>query len=320
MTRRADPAACALLLLLASCSGRQSALVPFGEDARSIRDMTVVLSAGALAIIVVVAALIVIAIRARPGQLDHVGGSRLILWGGAVVPALVLGALLLWALPTMRPRAAAPGDLRIAVQGEQFWWRMTYRPAGLPPLDDANELRLPAGRTVVLDVTAQDVVHSLWVPGLAGKMDMIPGRTNRLVVRASKPGRYRGQCAEFCGLSHALMAFDVVVMEPRAFDAWLAAARRPPPGGGEDAGFLRHGCGGCHTIRGTQATGRIGPDLSRFGAHGSAAAGTLPVTEEAVARFIRTPSAIKPGARMPAFETLTRAEARAIARYLMSLQ
>jgi cytochrome c oxidase subunit 2 len=136
-------------------------------------------------------------------------------------------------------------------------------------LSSANEIRVPVGRTVVLELMAEDVIHSFWIPGLAGNMDMIPGRTNRLVVKAEKPGRYRGVCAEFCGLSHALMAFDVIAMEPAAFDRWLADARAvvPLPAIATPgcALFDAQGCGACHTIRGTPHVGTIGPDLSRFG-------------------------------------------------------
>jgi cytochrome c oxidase subunit 2 len=305
-------------LLPAACSGRQSALAPFAQDAHDVRHTTILLTVGAAIIFVSVIALLVVAIRTRSGRVGLAGGMRLILWGGAIIPTIVLGALLIYALPTMRPRPAADGDLHVTVRGEQFWWRVQYRPSGGgAPVEEANELRLPVGRTVALDLTAQDVIHSFWVPGLAGKMDMIPGRTNRLVVRADRPGRYRGVCAEFCGLSHALMAFDVVAMPPREFDAWLARAARPVVAGGGEA-FARHGCGGCHAIRGTGQSGTIGPDLTHFGARASIGAGTLPMNRAALVRFIRTPAAVKPGARMPAFEHVPAAEIDAIADYLLS--
>lgn len=139
---------------------------------------------------------------------------RIVLWLGGIIPTVVLLGLLAYSLPYMRPRPASPADLTIAVDGEQFWWRVAYAPPGRPPVLSANEIRIPTGRTVAFRLSGGDVVHSFWIPGLAGKMDMIPGRINSLVVRADKPGRYRGQCAEFCGLSHALMAFDVIAMPP----------------------------------------------------------------------------------------------------------
>ena len=248
---------------------------------------------------------------------------RLLLWLGAVFPAVVLLALLLAALPQMKPLPATAEDMTIAVEGRQFWWRMTYDDKGGQKVTSANELRLPAGRTVELLLTAGDVLHSFWVPGLAGKMDMIPGRTNRLVVRAEEPGVYRGQCTEFCGLGHAVMAFDVIVMEPAAFDRWLAALALPAdPRAGEMAGarlFAQQGCGGCHRVAGTEADGTIGPNLTHFGARTSFAAGILPQDRETIARFIRNPQRYKPGATMPAFVGTTPDEALAIADYLKAL-
>jgi cytochrome c oxidase subunit 2 len=267
------------------------------------------------------------AVRARAGALTHDRGMRLVLWLGGVVPTVVLLSLLVWSLPYMKPRPVGPADLVIAVEGEQFWWRIVYRPSGAAAVESANEVRIPVGRTVAFRLTAADVVHSFWIPGLAGKMDMIPGRTNTLVVRADRAGRYRGQCAEFCGLSHALMAMDVVAMEPGAFDAWLARQRRPAaaPGSDGDAGaalFAANGCNGCHAIRGTAAAtaGAIGPDLTHFGARTTLAAGILPMTTANVAAFVKRPQATKPGVRMPAFPQLSDDEAIAIARYLRGLR
>jgi cytochrome c oxidase subunit 2 len=224
----------------------------------------------------------------------------------------------------MRPRETAPGDLTIRVEGEQFWWRVAYGASRAGPgLVSANEIRLPVGRTVILELGAQDVIHSFWIPGLAGKMDMIPGRTNRLVVRAEKAGRFRGVCAEFCGLSHALMAFDVIAMNPADFDAWLAGARGAGKGLVPSRGqslFDAHGCGACHAIRGTAHHAAIGPDLSRFGQRRTLGAGILPPTTANIAAFIRAPQIAKPGARMPAYPQLSEQEAIAIAHYLEGLK
>jgi len=153
-------------------------------------------------------------------------------------------------------------------------------------------------------------------------MDMVPGRTNTLVVHTTRAGRFRGQCAEFCGLSHALMAFDVIAMEPAAFDAWLAAERRPVTTAAAAGArlFDAHGCGGCHAVRGTGAAGAIGPDLTHLGARQFVGAGTLPNTVDNIDRFIRDTRAIKPAARMPSFATLPREETMAIATWLGSLR
>lgn len=314
-----------LILALGGCNAHQSTFAVFGADARSIRTIAIVLTVGAVLILLATTALYVRAIRAPEGTINHRQGMKLVLWLGAIGPTIILTALLLFALPAMRPRTANPGDLVIRVEGEQFWWRVAYAvPGGAKPLMSANEVRLPVGRTVVFELTASDVVHSFWVPGLGGKMDMIPGRTNQLVVKAEKAGRFRGVCAEFCGLSHALMAFDVIAMEPAEFDAWLAQARAvvPPPAIATPGRTLfdRHGCGGCHAIRFTPHAGAIGPDLTRFGERATLGAGILPPTIDNIAAFIRTPKAAKPGARMPAYPQLSEADARAIALYLKALR
>ncbi len=299
-------------------ASRQSVFAPFGDEASRVLTTFGWMTLAAAIILVSVLALSVLAIRRRGGTLSHAQGMRMILWLGAVIPSAVLLALLVATLPTMRPMPVTPADLRIDVTGEQFWWRVAYRPAGAAPLVSANELRIPVGRTVEFRLGAGDVLHSFWIPGLAGKVDMIPGRTNRLVVRATRAGRYRGQCAEFCGLSHALMAFDVVAMEPAAFDAWLARERRPATVG--STAFTANGCGGCHAVRGTDARGTIGPDLTHVGARESLGAGTKPMTLGHLTRFIRDAPAVKPGARMPAYPQMTDAEAQDIARYLKGLR
>lgn len=302
-------------LLLAGCNKHQSTLAPFGLEARSTLTMTMVLVIGALVITAGVAGVFIMAVRAPEGRLDHAGGMRMVLWLGAIVPTVVLTALLLWALPAMRPLPDASQNLRIHVEGEQFWWRIRYKPQGQPRLMSANEVRIPVGRTVVFELTATDVIHSFWIPGLAGKMDMIPGRTNRLVVKADKTGTYRGVCAEFCGLSHALMAFEVIAMEPAAFDAWLAASHEPPirTQGRGAALFATSGCNACHSLNDGEG---IGPDLTRFGERRTLGAGILPPTVENTAAFIRDPHRFKPGARMPSYAAMSEADALAIARWL----
>jgi cytochrome c oxidase subunit 2 len=260
--------------------------------------------------------------RAPEGRLTHQGGMKLVLWLGGIGPSILLLGLLVYALPAMRPIPVANADLRIGVDGEQFWWRVRYAPPGGSVVEAANELRLPVGRTVELSLRSPDVIHSFWVPGLAGKMDMIPGRTNRLVVRATKAGTYRGVCAEFCGLGHALMAFDVVAMEPAAFERWLAAQARPatPTASPGARLFASYGCSGCHSVRGIGPVARIGPDLTHFGSRPTLAAGILPMTHANIAGFVRDPGKTKPGVRMPAFPQMSAAEADQIASYLQGLK
>lgn len=261
-------AAIATAIALAGCNMHQSTLAPFGADAVDIRRLFLLMLVGAVVIATGLALLMRHAVRAREGALTHQKGMRVVLWLGGVIPTVVLLGLLVYSLPYMKPRPVGPADMRIAVEGEQFWWRVTYRPPGGGAVETANEVRIPVGRTVAFRLTAADVVHSFWIPGLGGKMDMIPGRTNTLVVRADKAGRYRGQCAEFCGLSHALMALDVVAMEPAAFDAWLAAQRRPAAAvaTAADPGarlFAANGCTACHVVGSGSARG-IGPRPHAF--------------------------------------------------------
>ncbi len=301
-------------------SGRQSAFTTFGTEAAWLAGLTGWMVLGAVVIAAALAALMYTAGRSREGALTHKQGMRLVLWAGGVVPTIVLLTLLVSTLPAMRPISVKPGDLRVMVEGEQFWWRVQYRPAGRTPVDAANELRIPVGRNVELLLEAGDVLHSFWVPGLAGKMDMVPGRTNKLVVHATRAGRFRGQCAEFCGLSHALMAFDVVAMEPAAFDAWLAAQRTPALVAGAGARlFAANGCGGCHQVRGL-SDGTIGPDLTHLGARATMAAGMQKLTHANLVRFIKHAPDVKPGARMPAYPQMTNDDAATIARWLEQLQ
>ena len=307
--------------LLGGCEGIQSTFSAFGAEAESIRSLTLGMAIAAAVITLGVLWLAWHAVRAPAGRLDHRGGMRVILWFGAIGPTLLLTVLLVLSLPEMVPLSAAAGDLRIAVDGEQFWWRVRYHPTDSEPAETANEIRVPVGRTVVFALASPDVIHSFWIPGLAGKLDMIPGRSNELVVRATKEGIYRGVCAEFCGLSHARMAFDVIAMEPAAFDRWLAELAQPA-GGISDADegrrlFGDYGCDGCHAVRGHFAGSPIGPDLTRMGTRRSLAAGTLPMTQAATSGFIRDPALTKPGALMPSFRDMPPQDADAIAAWLV---
>jgi len=315
-------AAGAATLSLAACNQHQSTLSPFGEQADQVRSIAIVLVVGSVILAAGLALLMRHAMRAPEGRLTHKGGMKLVLWLGGIGPSILLLGLLVYALPAMRPIPVANADLRIGVDGEQFWWRVRYAPPGGSVVEAANELRLPVGRTVELSLRSPDVIHSFWVPGLAGKMDMIPGRTNRLVVRATKAGTYRGVCAEFCGLGHALMAFDVVAMEPAAFERWLAAQARPatPTASPGARLFASYGCSGCHSVRGIGPVARIGPDLTHFGSRPTLAAGILPMTHANIAGFVRDPGKTKPGVRMPAFPQMSAVEADQIASYLQGLK
>jgi cytochrome c oxidase subunit 2 len=203
---------------------------------------------------------------------------------------------------------------------------MSYRRAGgASQTSSANELRLPAGEPVELLLHADDVIHSFWVPNLAGKMDLIPGRVNRMVIQGDRPGIYRGQCAEYCGLQHSLMAFDVIVLPRSEFDSWvasLAQARPEPQSADLREGrrlFLTLGCGTCHAVRGLSEA-RLGPDLTQIGSRRSIAAGALPGGIGNIAAWIASAQHLKPGNLMPSYDRLEGPELRALAAYMESLK
>ena len=321
-------AACALTVVLGGCGGVQSALDPAGREAHDVAVLFWAMLAGSAVIWLGVVGAAVYATRIRPGPHEQRVGRALILGGGVALPLVVLTGLLvpgLAMIPALRAPAVDP--LRIEVSGEQWWWRVAYLRPGMEPVESANEVRLPRGRRVELVLVSPDVIHSFWIPSLAGKIDMIPGRVNRMVLEPTRTGLFRGQCAEFCGTSHALMAFAVVVMEPDAFDAWLAHAAAPaappPPDGPVAAGaqlFADLGCGGCHAIRGTGARGVIGPDLTHVGGRETLGAGILPNDHGAFVRWIAATHEVKPDVRMPAFGMLPPSELDALAAYLESLE
>jgi cytochrome c oxidase subunit 2 len=265
---------------------------------------------------------------ATPSSAVPRAAHRLILIGGVLVPVVVLTALLgygLWLMPTLRP-ALPETALTIEVSGEQWWWRVRYPLPDGGSVELANEVWLPVGEPVAFELSSPDVIHSFWIPALGGKMDMIPGRTNRLVLEATRPGRFRGACAEYCGSAHALMAFAVVAAPRDQFEQWLAGQARPaaPPQGALAArgarAFLAQGCGACHTVRGTPANGVMGPDLTHVGSRLSLGAGMLPAEPEAFARFVGHTGTLKPGVRMPSFAMLPEDELAAIAAWLEQLQ
>lgn len=315
-------------LMLASCSGSQSALDPAGEEAGQIATLFWVMTIGGLAIWALVVGFSLYAARWKRNPVSEEAAGKVILWAGVVFPVAVLTALLgyaLWLMPSLRPFAGGEGaSLRIEVVAGQFWWHVVYhRPDG-ESVVSANEIRLPVGERVEFSLTSADMIHSFWIPALGGKMDAIPGRVNRLSLLATRPGIYRGQCAEFCGTSHARMAFPAVAMEPGAFRAWLDARGAPSAGvDAEAAGrelFLREDCGTCHRVDGTRARGIGGPDLSHIGSRLTIGAGFLNNDVDGLARFIAHSGAIKPGSRMPAYPHLSAAELAAIAAWLKGLQ
>lgn len=286
------------------------------------------MTGGAFVVWAGVVALTIYAIRARPVARGGHWTAMLIIGGGAAAPTVVLAGLLVYGL-AMLPRLLAPapeGALKISVTGEQWWWRVRYQPADGGPVELANEIRLPLGEPVTFELESPDVIHSFWIPALGGKMDMIPGRRTRLTLEPTRTGVFRGVCAEYCGASHALMAFDVVVLEKADFARWLNTQRGPAAATDSPAvslgreRFFANGCSACHTVRGTDARGFVGPDLTHVGSRRTLGAGIVPNDASGFMRWLERADLLKPGVHMPHFRMLPREERQALAAYLEALQ
>ncbi len=316
-------------LAAGGCAWRapQSTLDARSDFARAILSVYGLVTWAVIGIAVLVAVLlawVLLRYRARPGAglPRQTRGHTLLEIGWTVAPALIL---LIIGIPTVqvvfRTQAPPPpGALEVVVRGWQWWWEFRYPSLGVVT---ANELHLPVGRPVALRLEGPDVIHSFWVPKLGGKRDVIPGRVNRIVLTPDTPGEYPGQCAEFCGTSHANMRLRVIVESADDFARWVAAQQAPPvepsgPAADGKAIFTRSACVGCHTIRGVSA-GMLGPDLTHFGGRRTLAAGLLPNSADNVTAWLRDPPALKPGAKMPNLG-LSEADARALAAYLTSLK
>ncbi len=286
------------------------------------------MTAGAVVIWIAVIALAIWAVLSPPEAHTQRRSSFLIVGAGAVLPTIILTALLIYGLAPIPAllQPAPEGSLKIGVSGEQWWWRVIYQPPGGNPVVLANEIRLPLGEPVEFSLASPDVIHSFWIPSLAGKMDMIPGRVTRLALTPTRTGVFRGACAEYCGTSHALMSFDVVVYEKPLFERWLAHQQTPaaePSGAAQAHGrelFLANGCGACHTVRGTPAKGVIGPDLTHVGSRLSIGAGALANTRDGLVRWIARTDHVKPAVIMPAFGMLPQEHLQAMALYLEGLK
>jgi cytochrome c oxidase subunit II len=317
---------------LLACSGPQSALDPAGREAEELALIFWWMTAGCLVIWVACIALALYA-AFTPERQSLTGARRLIVYGGAAFPTVVLTLLLGYGLSLLPEflAPARPGSLRIAVTAEQYWWRVSYPRDGAgsgsgAPVVLANEIRLPVGQEVEFQLDTPDVIHAFWIPSLAGKVDVIPGRRTRLRLLPTRTGTYRGACAEYCGASHAWMAFSVVVQERGEFERWLAAQGRPAQPPAEPVGregqrvFLANGCGSCHAVRGSSADGVVGPDLTHVGSRLSLGAGLLPNQQVDFGRWVSETDTLKPGVHMPAFGMLEAPELRALAVYLESLE
>ena len=281
---------------------------------------------------VVIATAVAALHRRRLADPKDPGRSR---WAGKVIAAatgvslVLLFILLISSVRTGRysiQGLADPSHLNIKVTGQQWWWRVEYE-SETPSqrFVTANEIHIPVGRPVLLKLQSVDVIHSLWVPTLAGKKDLIPGHETELWIQADREGTFRGQCAEFCGHQHAHMGLVVIADPPGKYNRWLVAQRRPAAEPQDDAAkrgrdvFLASPCVMCHSIRGTQAGGRTAPDLTHLASRLTLAAGTLPNTPGHLAGWIADAQGIKPGNRMPTM-ALTAEDLQALVKYLQALE
>ncbi|KQT85473.1 cytochrome c oxidase subunit II [Aurantimonas sp. Leaf443] len=319
------------LLALSACAGPQSTLTDAGTESAAVAWLFWIMLAGAVVIWLLVMGLSVYATKINPAAHSEKTGLRLIAWGGVVFPTVVLAVLIVWGLEKM-PEFRGEGEgPKIAVSGERFWWRVAYGVEGEPGVvkslpaggvESANELWLPVGRRTEILLGSPDVIHSFWVPSIAGKTDTIPGRVNRIVLEPTREGVYNGVCAEFCGEAHAQMAFRVIVVPPAEYEAYVARQAQGaavPQGPGFDA-FMKNGCNACHSVRGTPAAGQIGPDLTHVGSRKTIGAGTLPLSAQNLSQFIAVTEHVKQGVEMPSYSMLPASEIDAMAQWLEGLK
>lgn len=313
---RSIPLSLGLVALLGACADQEpGAFAPRGTNAAGVNWLFWVMVVLGTAVFVLVMVLFLRAVRAdrtsgddtahdRLAPSDSTRSSRLVIGGGVVLPVVVLVPLTVMMLVvadrTSPHRADDPFEIEIV--GHQFWWEVRYPETGAVT---ANEIHIPVDTRVRLQMEAADVIHSVWAPQLSGKIDMIPGQTTQLELDATEPGEYWGYCAEFCGVQHARMRFLVIAHEPEDFEAWLANetadAAEPATEAAERGSdvFVDVGCAACHSVRGTDAVGDLGPDLTHLASRRTLGAGTLPNERGHLGGWITDPQATKPGNLMP---------------------
>ncbi|PTM56434.1 cytochrome c oxidase subunit II [Desmospora activa] len=325
----------ALIALSTGCANQSiSVLDPAGPVGREQLSL-IKLSTGIMTFVVLVVAIlylyVVIRYRERPGQEndqipEQVEGNKKleVLW--TVVPILLLVILAIPTIATTFHQAKKPEEantVRVHVTAYQYWWAFDY-----PELDitTANEVHIPVGRPIELMMKSHDVIHAFWVPSLGGKQDVNPGRTDRLVLQADKPGIFEGKCTELCGASHALMNFRVIAHPAKEFDQWVASQKNPvstptTKTGTDGQKWVGQNCIGCHAIEnaGYRIKGKTGPNLTAFSKR-TRIAGVLDNNEQNLKAWLKDTQGIKPGNRMPAFDHLTNEQIDAITQYLLQLK
>jgi cytochrome c oxidase subunit II len=311
----------ATLALVACGGGSPSTLDTHGSSAKDIAGTWWLMFGLAVFVYVVVAGFILVAVvRGRHGARSSRISDNAFIWiGGIIVPALILIVLGVVTIDTGRAlRQPSRDPLVVDVSAKQWWWAVTYPQQRVTT---ANEIHLPVGEPIEVRLTSDNVLHSFWVPELAGKMDAIPGQVNTLRFTIEKAGTYLGLCGEFCGLQHANMHFQVIAQSPADFAAWATQQAQPEGDSSSDLQeqgevvFLRSSCAGCHTVRGTPAMGTRGPDLTHLATRQTLGAVTIENTESNLGRWITDAGSIKPGVLMPP-GLLTKQELQAVLAYL----
>lgn len=329
-------ASLAIAALLAACGGAerfpQTSLDPrsdYAQQLDGLQDLTIYLAFAVGAVVFLILAYILVHFRHKPGapQPRQVHGNTRLELAWTLIPAVLIAII---AVPTVRTifatqREAPEGALQVDVIGFQWWWEFRYPMENGDTVVTANEVHVPVGRPVELRMTSRDVIHSFWIPQMGGKRDVIPGRINRIVFTPLEAGVYLGQCAEFCGESHALMKMRVIAHEPAEFAAWLQSEAGPAVEPTDSAVMLGRqlvtggACAGCHTVRGTNAVfGKLGPDLTHLARRMTIAGGILDNNAANLHRWIDDPPGVKPGALMPDLG-LSEQEIRYVVAYLQTL-
>ena len=323
----------AMAAILTGCANSPSVFAAHGPDASRAAELTWLMFAIAAVVLLIITILILMVfLRARRDKAEadlytrDDQSLRNVLWGGGVAPIVVLMVVMGLAIridqqPSEPPAGSDPPTVEVI--GHQWWWEVHYTDQNF---DTANEIHIPVGRPVTLRLTTADVIHSFWVPQLHGKMDMIPGQTNTIILEADQAGVYRGQCAEFCGAQHANMALLVIAETPAEYQVWLAdqmkSSMKPKVGSIEQQGqqaFLGSACTYCHTIRGTNASGKLGPDLTHIASRTTIGSGILPNTRGNLAGWIINSQSIKPENHMPPMD-LTSEQLQAMLDYFATLK
>ena len=327
----------ALLILSTSCGGLQNTLDPAGPAARDISSLTWIIYIMFCSVALIMWALLLWVVLRRRGTLaehepiDVGGGQDWIITGGFIIPFVILATVFILGLHTLSAFPVndniSQAKPEIRVTGHQWWWEIDYLSG---PVDQhfktANEIHIPVGKPVDIELMTADVIHSFWVPQLHGKEDLIPGQPNLIRIQADQPGIYHGQCAEYCGAQHANMRLLVIADDAAAYQSWLQsqlADALDPVNDEERAGqrlFMGRPCALCHTIRGTDAHGMVGPDLTHLASRRGIAANMLVNNEANLEAWVTHAQSLKPGCRMPNITQFSGGEARTLMSYLQSLE